>query len=141
MTGAEFELTQARPRRRWHLFQNARLNVAGWAALVAASLASAAVGAGLATLTGGTWWIGAILGFPVVVLVLLALDRRRTRLSHVGFGWTKDVVQVKEAAEQLRARGVEVTVQQDPPALSFRRRDQRVVAEVLGLPPGRLPWQ
>jgi hypothetical protein len=31
-------------------------------------------------------------------------------------------------------------VQQDSPSLTFRRRDQRVVAEVLGLP-GRFPWQ
>jgi hypothetical protein len=32
-------------------------------------------------------------------------------------------------------------VQRDSPSLTFRRRDQRVVAEVLGLPTGRFPWQ
>jgi hypothetical protein len=48
---------------------------------------------------------------------------------------------VEAAAEELRRRDVEVGVQRDSPSLTFRRRDQRVVAEVLGLPPGRFPWQ
>jgi len=141
MASSEFELTQGRPRRRWHLFQNARLNWVGWAALTAASLVSAALGAVIATRAGGKAWIGAVVGLPLVVLVLLSLDRRRTRLSHVGFGWTEDVAEVEAAADELRRRGVEVSVQRDSPSLTFRRRDQRVVAEVLGLPTGRFPWQ
>jgi hypothetical protein len=141
MSSSEFELTRGRRRRRWHLFQNARLNRVGWAALTAASLVSAALGAVLATQAGGPWWIGAVVGLPLVVLVLLALDRRRTRLSHVGFGWTEEVAEVEAAAEELRRRGVDVSVQRDPPFLTFRRRDQRVVAEVLGLPTGPFPWQ
>ena len=138
MTGAEFELTRGRPRRRWLLFQNARLNVVGWAALVAASLASAAACAGLATLAGGRWWIGAILGFPVVVLVLLALDRRRTRRSHVGFGWTDDVVQVEEAAELASGADVAVIVARsyeaegdDRPHMTLPSGQQAVVKAVL----------
>jgi len=140
MTSSKFELTQGRPRRRWHLFQNARLNWVGWASLSAASLLPAALGAVIATRVGGPSWLSAVVGLPLVVLVLLVLDRRRTRLSHVGFGWTEDVAEVEAAAEELRRRGVEVGVQQDSPALTFRRRDQRVVAEVLGLPTTRFLW-
>lgn len=141
MASSEFELTQRPPRRRWHVFQNARLNWVGWAALTAASLVSAALGAVIASRVGGALWIGAVVGLPLVLLALLVLDRRRTRLSHVGFGWTEDVAEVEAAAEELTRRGVEVGVQRDSPSLTFRRRDQRVVAEVLGLPPGRFPWQ
>jgi hypothetical protein len=141
MGSSEFELTLGRPRRRRHLFHSARLNAVGWAALTAASVVSAALGAALATLAGVTPWIGAVVGLPLVVLVLLALDRRRTRLGHVGFGWTDDVAEVEAVADELRRRGVEVGVDRDAPSLTFRRRDQRVVAEVLGLPTDRAPWE
>ena len=74
-----FALAEGRPRRRRHLFRTARLNAAGWTALVGASLASAAVGAALALLAGLSWWIGALVGLPLVLVVLLLLDRRRAR--------------------------------------------------------------
>jgi GNAT superfamily N-acetyltransferase len=72
-----FALAEGPPRRRPHLFRTARLNAVGWTALVAASLASAAVGAAVALLAGISWWIGAVVGLPVVLVVLLVLDRRR----------------------------------------------------------------
>lgn len=139
MTSSERVLTQGRPRRRWHLFRTARLNGVGRAALVAASLVPAALGAVTAKLAGGQAWIGACVGLPLVVLVLLVLDRRRSRLSLVGFGWTDDLAEVEAAAEELRRRGVEVLTQRDPPSLTIRRRDKRMLVEVLGLTSGRLP--
>jgi hypothetical protein len=139
MASSEFELRPGPPVGRRHLFQNARLNAVGWAALAGASLVSAAVGAVLAAWAGAPAWIGAAVGLPLVLLVLVALDRRRSRLGHVGFGWTDDVAEVEAAADELRRRGVEVSVRRDPPSLTFRRRDQRVVSEVLGLPEHPLP--
>ena len=76
---APLALAESLPPRRRHLFRTARLNAVGWTALVAASLASAAVGAVLALLTGAPWWIGALVGLPLVLVVLLVLDRRRSR--------------------------------------------------------------
>ena len=72
-------LAEGLPRRRRHLFRTARLNAAGWTALVAASLASAAVGAALARLAGLPWWVGVLVGLPVVLVALLVLDRGRAR--------------------------------------------------------------
>jgi hypothetical protein len=141
MTWSEAELARGRPRRHRHLFHNARLNAVGWAALIAASLASAALGAAAATLVGRTAGVGAAVGLPLVVLVLVVLDRRRTWLRPIGFGWTEELAEVEAVGQELSRRGLEVSVQEDPPRLTFRRRDQRVVAEVLGLPPGRYPWQ
>jgi hypothetical protein len=71
----------------------------------------------------------------------VVLDRRRTWLRPIGFGWTEELAEVEAVGQELSRRGLEVSVQEDPPRLTFRRRDQRVVAEVLGLPPGRYPWQ
>jgi hypothetical protein len=133
-------LAQGPRRRRRHLFQNARLNGVGRAALVAASLASAALGAAVAALAGLPWWVGAILGLPIVLVVLVALDRRRTSRRTISFGWTEDLAEVESVARAVRARGVEVTVEPDGPSLVFRRRDERVVAGVLGLPRNRPPW-
>jgi len=86
-------------------------------------------------------WLGIVdrFGLPLVILVLLMLDRRRPRLRPVGFGWTDEIAEVAAVAEDRRRRGVEVSVQQESPFVTFRRRDQRVFAEVLGLPPGRYP--
>jgi hypothetical protein len=141
MTLSEAELTPGRPRRRWHLFRNARLNWVGWTALACASLGSAALGVAVSAQAGWSPWIGAVIGLPLVTLVLLVLDRRRTWLGVVGFGWTDQLAEVEAVAEELGRRGVDVSVQEASPSLTFRRRDQRVVAEVLGLPPGRYPWQ
>jgi len=136
-----FALAEGPRRRRRHLFQNARLNAVGWAALVAASLASAALGAAVAALAGLPWWVGAIIGLPIVLVVLLVLDRRRTIRRTISFGWTEDLAEVESVAGAVRARGVEVTVEPDGPSLVFRRRDERVVAEALGLPRNRPPWR
>jgi len=141
MTWSEAELTPGRTRRRWHLFQNARLNWVGSTALTVASLGSAALGFLMAAQAGWTPWIGAVFGLPLVTLALLLLDRRRTWLGSVGFGWTDEFAEVEAVAEELGRRGVEVSVHEAFPSLTFRRRDQRVVAEVLGLPPGRYPWK
>jgi hypothetical protein len=80
-------------------------------------------------------------GLPLVVLVLVVLDRRRTWLGSVGFGWTEEGADVEAVADELRRRGIDVSVNEDMPSITFRRRDQRAVSEVLGLPPGRYPWQ
>jgi hypothetical protein len=139
----EFELLAGRRRqRKLHLFTNARLNWVGWSALVAASLVSGAFGALVAALLDVPPWVGAALGLPLVVIGLLVADRRRTWLGSIQFGWTESLAEVQTAADTVRSRGVEAAVDEgDCPSLTFRRRDQRTVAAVLGLPTGRYPWQ
>lgn len=143
MTPNEFELLAGRRRHgKRHLLNNARLNWAGWSALLAASLVSGALGALAAVLLGVPPWVGAAVGLPLVVGVLRVIDRRRTRRGSIQFGWTESLAEVVAAAEDLRQEGVEADVNEDYcPSLTFRRRDQRAVAAVLGLPPGRYPWQ
>jgi hypothetical protein len=139
----EFELLAGRRRqRKLHLFTNARLNWVGWSALVAASLVSGALGALVAALLDVPPWVGVALGLPLVVIVLLVADRRRTWLGSIQFGWTESLSEVETAAGILRSQGVEAAVNEgDCPSLTFRRRDQRAVAAALGLPSGRYPWQ
>lgn len=138
----EFVLTAGRRRRRWHLFNNARLNWVGWTALLGASLVSAALGALVASTVGAPPWLGAAVGLPLVLLVLVATDRRRTWRGSCQFGWTESLAEVAAAAETLRQQGVEVTVHEgDYPSLTFRRRDRRAVAAALGFTPGHSPWQ
>jgi hypothetical protein len=143
MTPTEFQLLAGRRRDGTrHLFNNARLNGTGWSALLAASLVSGALGVLVAVLLGVPPWIGAAVGLPLVLFVLLVVDRRRTWRSSIRFGWTGSLAEVVTAAETLRLQGVEVDVNEDYcPSLTFRRRDQRAVASVLGLPSGRYPWQ
>jgi hypothetical protein len=138
----EFELTAGRRRRRLRLFNNARLNWVGWTALLASSLVSAALGALVASAVGAPRCLGAAVGLPLVLLVLVAMDRRRTWRGSCQFGWTESLAEVIAAAETLRQQDVEVTVNEDDyPSLTFRRRDQRAVAAALGFPPGYYPWQ
>jgi hypothetical protein len=143
MTPTEFELLAGHRRHGMrHIFTNARLNWAGWSALSAASLVSGALGALVAVLLGVPSWMGAAVGLPLVLFALLVIDRRRTRRGSIRFGWTESLAEVVEAEETLRLQGVEVEVNEDDcPSLTFRRRDQRAVASVLGLPSGRYPWQ
>ena len=143
MAPAEFELLAGRRRRgKWRVFNNARLNWVGWSALLAASLVSEVLGALAAVLLGVPPWVGAAVGLPLVVVVLLVTDRRRTWSGSIQFGWTESLAEVAAAAEALRQQGVEADVNEDCcRSLTFRRRDQRAVAAVLGLPPGRYPWR
>ena len=143
MIPTEFELLAGRRRHgKRHLFNNARLNRAGWSALLAASLVSGALGALAVVLLGVPPWVGAAVCLPLVAVVLLVIDRRRTWRGSTQFGWTERLAEVVAAAEDLRQEGVEAHVNEDYcPSLTFRRRDQRAVAAVLGLPPGRYPWQ
>ena len=143
MTSADFELLAGRRRHGTrHLFDNARLNWVGWSALSAASLVCGALGVLAAVLLGVPPWVGAAVGLPLVVVVLLVIDRRRTWRGSIQFGWTESLAEVEAAAVALREKGVEADVNEDfTPSLTFRRRDQRAAAAVLGLPPGRYPWQ
>ena len=143
MSRSEAQYTPGPARRRRHLFQNTRLNWAGWTALTSASLVTAVLGVAVAAKVGWPAWIGVVVGLSVVTLILLVLDRRRTWLSSVGYGWTDQLAEVEAVAEELGRRDIEVAVRphETSPSLTFRRRDQRIVAEVLGLPSGRYPWQ
>jgi hypothetical protein len=143
MAPTEFELLAGRRRHGTrHLFNNARLNWAGWSALLATSLLCGALGALAGVLLGVPPWVGAAVGLPLVVVVLLAIDRRRTWRGSIRFEWTESLSEVVAAVEELQRQGVEADVNGDStPSLNFRRRDQRAVAAVLDLPPGRYPWQ
>ena len=131
----EAALTAGRRRHGRHLFRTVRLNAAGRAALVGASLASAALGAAVAHVLGRATWVGALFGFPLVVAVLVVVDRRRYRGTTVSFGWTDDVSEVEAVAYGLRRGGVDAVVDLDGPTLRFRRQDWRAVAAKLPLPP------
>ena len=114
MTPIEFELLSGHRRHgTQHLFNNARLNWAGWSALLAASLVSGALGALVAVLLGVPPWVGAAVGLPLVLFVLLVIDRRRTWRGSIWFGWTESPAEVVAAAEALRQQGVEADVNED----------------------------
>jgi membrane protein implicated in regulation of membrane protease activity len=113
------------------------LENAGRWALLGVSLASAAVGAALAVLLGGSWWIGALVGLPLAVLALVVVDRRRSRRALTSWSWTDDLAEVEAAALVLGQEGIEVEVENDPeshPRLVFRASETRRVADVLHLP-------
>ena len=141
----EFALVAERRRvgrRLPRLFQNARLNVVGRSAVLGASAAAAAVGAGLASLAGSRAWVGAVVGLPVVVVVLVALDRRRTWRSTASLSWTDDAASVSAVAERLRRDGLDVSVEDgERPRLVFRAKDRRTVMVAVGVPdPVSAPW-
>ena len=129
----EFAMLQ-HGRRRRHLFRTVQLNALGWTAVAVVSVPASLVLAGIASALGWPAWVGALLGLPTVLVGLVALDRRRDRRAYVSFGWTEDEAVVLAAAGQLAHRGVPVTVEEDPPGLRFRRRDERLVRKMLGLP-------
>jgi hypothetical protein len=124
-------------RRRHPLFRTAQLNVVGWAALVSATAAAALVLALLVIVLGRPWWTGALVGSGLVLGGLLALDLRRARGSLTSFGWTDDVADVHAVADRLRERGIEVSVEPEPPSLVFHQRDARAVADELTAGSGR----
>jgi hypothetical protein len=127
----------ARVHRRRHLLRTAQLNAAGWVAVAAAALLTGLLLAVIGSWLGWPAWLGVLLGPPAVLLVLVVLDRRRDRRGYMSFAWTEDEGVVWAAAVELGQRGVAVTVltaEDEPPSLRFRRRDERLVTSVLGLP-------
>lgn len=129
-------LTQGHRRRR--LLRTAQLNMAGWAAVAATGLLTGLFLAAIASWLGWPVWLGLLLGLPAVLVVLVGLDRRRDRRGYTSLGWTEAEDLVRAAASELGRRGIAVTVltaDDEPPALRFRRRDERSVRDTLGLPP------
>jgi hypothetical protein len=134
---SEFAILERGHRRR-RLLRTAQLNAAGWAAVAAASLLTGLVLAVIGSSLGWPVWLGWLLGLPAVLLVLVVLDRRRSRHGYMSLAWTKDESVVWAACGELGQRRIAVTVvttEDEPPALRFRRRDERLVRRALGLPP------
>ncbi|MCU1537484.1 MAG: hypothetical protein JWP82_1835 [Humibacillus sp.] len=103
------------PRRSW--LRTARLNLAGWSALLGSCLGAGLLGVFAATAMGPPPAFGAMLAV-VPVLAIVAVDRRRWARMQTSHGWGGSVEEVAQVAALLEARGVhaQVVPDDDPPS-------------------------
>lgn len=126
--------------RLFRLFRSGHPGAVGWAVLGAVCLAGAALGYGVALVTGLPAAPSAVAGALTVFLTVVAVDRRQWRRSWTGYSWGATPETTRRAGDELRRAGVEVTVE-DRGGIRFRNRDRRRVGRVLtglGIRPPRL---
>jgi hypothetical protein len=130
-TGPSAHLSRGRVRARSFL-RTARLNVVGYAALIGACLVAAVGSASALRTTGWPPVLRAAVGPVVVVLVLVAADRRKWSRMETSFSFTDDPAELRTVADRLLAQGLPVRVEEDQgPAITYRHRDARRVHAAL----------
>jgi hypothetical protein len=121
-TGPTADLSPGRPRPRPFL-RTARLNAAGYAALAAACLVAAAVGALALSATGWPLPVRDLVGPVVVVLALVVADRHKWSRMETGFSFTDDGRDMRPIADRLVEQGIPASVDAERGTLSLRYRN------------------